>query len=86
MYQNSRCKLLQHYYRSQNYQIGVSSRQVAALSGSQAAPILNLTHDMVIADLQDDHGDQTVVDEDPFARTQNLEETFLRADATTTSA
>ena len=41
---------------------------------------------MVIADLQDDHGDQTVVDEDPFARTQNLEETFLRADATTTSA
>ncbi len=45
------CKRTLHFYSSQNYQVGVGSRQIAALSRSQAASILNLTQDMVISDL-----------------------------------
>ena len=54
------------------YQVGVSAREVAALSGSQASAILDLTQNKVVTDFEDNDGDEAVVDEDPLARSQDL--------------
>ena len=55
-----------------SYQVGVSAWEVAALSGSQASAVLDLTQNKVVADFKDNDGDEAVVDEDPLARSQNL--------------
>ena len=54
------------------YQVNVSSGQVAALPRTQASAVLDLTEDEVVTDLEDDDGDEAVVDEDPLALLQNL--------------
>ena len=61
-------KIMNNHY----YQVGVSTREVAALSGSQASAVLDLTMNKVVADFKDNDGDEAVVDEDPLARSQNL--------------
>ena len=55
-----------------SYQIGIGAGQVAAFTRSEAAPVLNLAQNEVVADLQGDDGDQTVIDKNSPARSQNL--------------
>ena len=55
-----------------DYQIRISSGEVAALPWSQVSSIFDFSDDKVITDLMDDHRDQSIVDKDPLARLQNL--------------
>jgi hypothetical protein len=50
-----------------NYQISISSWQVATLPGTEASSVFDFSDDEVVPDLLDNDRDESVVDEDPFA-------------------
>ena len=53
--------------RERDYQVSVSSGQVASLPGAETTSVLDLAEDEVFADLERHDADQPVVDEDPLA-------------------
>ena len=55
-----------------NYQICVSSWQIATFPGSKTSTVLHLPDDKVFPDLKGHDGDEAVVNEDPLAGRQNL--------------
>jgi hypothetical protein len=57
-----------------SHQVCVSSWQVATLSGSEASSVLDLAEDEVFGDLQNEDGDEAVVDENALAGRHDLKQ------------